>query len=105
MKRMMKHVIASILAFSCVACVGCNKNGKESSGAQANPSEVLFADFESWEPNFQACRTSTYFGKISMNTDKEYVHSGERSARIDPVGNGWMYISTYSEHSNHGIIE
>ena len=103
MKRIIKNVLASILACSCMVSVcGCDFGGN---GAQNQPTEVLFADFENWVPNFQMCRISTNFGKVSMNTETEYVRDGKRSARIDPVGSGWMYFATYSEQYEYDYTD
>ena len=100
MKRIIKNIFAAILIcvslVSVCACGGFSNTSEEQSVTE-NSNEVLFADFEKWAPDFQLCRISNYFGKVSMNTDDKYVHEGKRSARIDPVGNGWMYFSTESE--------
>lgn len=94
-KRSFKFM-SCILALMCAMSVtGCGKNNENT--VVSLTEEVLLADFESWAPDFQLCRISSNFGKVSMNTDSAYVSNGERSARIDPVGNGWMYIPTYSE--------
>ena len=92
MKRIIRIALVCILALCCfTAALGC--------GAAAQVSdEVLLADFENYVPDIQLCRISSNFGKVSVNTDKAYVKSGNRSARIDPVGNGWMYFPTYSEN-------
>ena len=92
MKRIIRIALVCILALCCfTAALGC--------GAEAQVSdEVLLADFENYVPDIQLCRISSNFGKVSVNTDKAYVKSGNRSARIDPVGNGWMYFPTYSEN-------
>ncbi len=100
MKQIMNKFLASVLACSCmISLFGCNTDSQEEQKptGETNPSEVLFADFESWEPDFQMCRISNYFGKVRLNSDEQYVREGKHSARIDPVGNGWMYFSTYSE--------
>ena len=92
MKRIIRIALVCILALCCfTAALGC--------GAAAQVSdEVLLADFENYVPDIQLCRISSNFGKVRVNTDKAYVKSGNRSARIDPVGNGWMYFPTYSEN-------
>lgn len=96
MKRIMKKILATVLACSClISLFGCSPAEDNNTG-RTQGEEVLFADFESWEPNFQLCRISTHFGKVSINSQEEYVHEGKHSARIDPVGNGWMYFDTYS---------
>jgi len=106
MKRMIKKFLATVLACSCIVSLfGCGDNGEASSTGGTQPSEVLFADFEAWEPNFQLCRISTTFGKVSINSDEKYVHEGKHSARIDPVGNGWMYFSTYSERYEYDYTD
>ncbi len=100
MKRIIKSIFAIILSLvSLVSVYACTSesNSAENPVNPENPSEILFADFEEWVPDFQLCRISNYFGKVSMNADEKYVHEGKRSARIDPVGNGWMYFSTKSE--------
>ena len=108
MKQIMKKFLASVLACSCmISLFGCNRNLQEDKKptGETNPSEVLFADFESWEPDFQMCRISNYFGKVSLNSDEQYVKNGKHSARIDPVGNGWMYFSTYSERFEYDYTD
>ena len=100
MKRIIKNIFAVILlCVSLVSVFACTPPANNNNQNQQNqkPNEVLFADFEEWAPDFQLCRISNYFGKVSMNTDQKYVHEGKRSARIDPVGSGWMYFSTFSE--------
>lgn len=100
----MKKILATILACSCVLSVSAcditsifpfGEDGKDKN--EIPQGDVLFADFETWAPNFQLCRISTNFGKVSINSEEEYVKTGKHSARIDPVGNGWMYFSTFSE--------
>lgn len=92
MKRIIRIAFVCILALCCfTAALGC--------GAAAQVSdEAVFSDFENYVPDIQLCRISSNFGKVSVNTDKAYVKSGNRSARIDPVGNGWMYFPMYSEN-------
>ena len=92
MKRIIRIALVCILSLCCfTAALGC--------GAEAQVSdEAVFSDFENYVPDIQLCRISSNFGKVSVNTDKAYVKSGNRSARIDPVGNGWMYFPMYSEN-------
>lgn len=108
MKRIFKKILATVLACSCMVSVSaCNLPffNNENSSTEVKEGEVLFADFETWAPNFQLCRISTNFGKVSMNSDAEYVKTGKRSARIDPVGNGWMYFSTFSENFEYDYTD
>ncbi len=92
MKRIIRIALVCILSLCCfTAALGC--------GAEAQVSdEAVYSDFENYVPDIQLCRISSNFGKVSVNTDKAYVKSGNRSARIDPVGNGWMYFPMYSEN-------
>ena len=106
MKQIMKKILATVLAFSSLlALFGCDKNETETPTGGTQQDEVLFAGFEAWLPDFQMCRISNYFGKVSLNSDKQYVTEGEHSARIDPVGNGWMYFSTYSERFQYDYTD
>ena len=100
MKRIIKSIFAVILV--CISLVSvCACDNLFGTGNQEQDSEkqneILFADFETWAPDFQLCRISNYFGKVSINSDEKYVHAGKHSARIDPVGSGWMYFSTQSD--------
>lgn len=94
MKKTTVKILSCLIAVMVVTgCVGCGK--KPPTVPEIN--DITLVNFETWEPDFQLCRISSAFGKISINTDKQYVKTGERSARIDPVGDGWMYYPTYSE--------
>lgn len=101
MKKIIKTILAAVIACTCcipaVGCDGLENTNQSSSGSTLANNEVLFADFETWAPDFQLCRISNMFGKVSMNADAQYVHEGKRSARIDPVGKGWMYFALRSE--------
>lgn len=93
MKKIIRSILICILVLGAFSAFGCN--GK--TNAQ-EPDEITLVDFENYAPDFSLCRISSNFGKVSVNTDQTYVESGTRSARIDPVGNGWMYFPTYSEN-------
>lgn len=87
MKKIIRIVLACVLALGCFAVtLGCGKTDVQAT----QDGDVILADFENYAPDFTLCRISSSFGKVSVNTDKTYVKSGNRSARIDPVGNGWM---------------
>ncbi len=58
---------------------------------------ITLCDFEQWGPDFQLCRISNNFGRVSLNTDKAFVKTGSQSARLDPLGAGWMYFPTQSD--------
>lgn len=58
---------------------------------------VVLADFERFEPDFQLTRISRYFGAVRVNTNKDYVKSGKTSAQVLPLGHvpsgsqPWIY--------------
>lgn len=96
MKKTIRILLACILALgACFAAVGCDDKTETST-----PKDVTLVNFENYAPDFSLCRIFDNFGKVSVNTDEKYVKSGTRSARIDPVGHGWMYFPTYSEYHN-----
>lgn len=94
MKKIIRIVLVFIFAIGSFAVIlSCgNTDAQEPHGG-----DIMLVDFENYAPDFSLCRISSDFGKVSVNTDKTFVKSGSRSARIDPVGNGWMYFPTYSE--------
>lgn len=95
MKKIFVNILAGLLVLAGIAAFSaCDRGEPNTSSA---PTEVSFVDFETWAPDFQLCRISSTFGKVSMNTDEQFVSCGKRSARIDPVGSGWMYLPTYSD--------
>ena len=96
--KFLKLIVGLILAVT--ACVsflpGCKKQ-EQAPEAEKTSREYVLSAFNSWNPDFQLCRMSSSFGRISLNTDEKYIKSGTGSARIDPMGTGWMYISTLSD--------
>lgn len=97
MKKKLFKIIVCITALILTAfTVGCADKQKTPSEVPKG-GEILLNGFERWNPDFQVCRISVDFGKISINRDARYVKTGQVSARIDPLGSGWMYIPTYSE--------
>ena len=97
MKKIIKTLLASLLVFSAIFSLGACNNANNDATTSNKLTNVLFADFEAWGPDFQLCRVSRNFGKVSINSDEQYVYEGKHSARIDPVGYGWMYFPTVSE--------
>lgn len=104
MKKTLVKVLAGLLAVTgSLAAFGCGD--RNDTPTEERPAQYTLADFENWAPDFQMCRISSTFGKVSMNTDPAYVRSGSRSARIDPVGSGWMYLPTYSENFGYDYAD
>ena len=70
-KRSFKFM-SCILALMCAMSVtSCGKNNENT--VVSLTEEVLLADFESWAPDFQLCRISSNFGKVSMNFEFDYT--------------------------------
>lgn len=84
MKRTIKFSAAALAAFTAIGCLNfaaCKKEETEGGSKQ-----VVLADFESFEPDFQLMRISKHFGAVNVNTDPQYVKSGNASAKIQPLG-------------------
>lgn len=92
MKKFFVTLLASIMAFSAFSFIGCG----EKPAPESN--QIVLADFEKFEPDFQLTRISRYFGAVNVNKDKTYVKSGETSAKVQPLGHvpgqsqPWMYF-------------
>lgn len=76
------------------AFAGCAKNGD---GSEDGGSGELIYDFEQWMPDFSGTHISDTFGRVSLNTDAQFIAHGKGSAKIEPEGGGWMYIQTASD--------
>ena len=83
MKKIFGLMLSFVLLFSLFSFVGCNEN--ESKG-DTQAGEVVIADFEKWAPDFQIMRPMNSFGVVSVNEDPQYVHGGEASAKLQPMG-------------------
>ena len=70
------------LSFSMIAC----KEKAVVDPDAALKQDVLLCDFEEWAPDFQTIRFMNGFGRVSKNEDKQYVKSGNYSAKLDPLG-------------------
>lgn len=91
----------ALIATTLFAVGGCSK--EEAPVPEERPLTWTIADFETWETGIQLARTWLDFGTIRENTDAQYVHSGEKSALLHPLG-GYragtkpiIFWPTYSE--------
>lgn len=83
--KFLKKAICVLLAATVVgAATACKK--KAPPPVDPLTADAVLADFETWEDGFQLARIVNGFGKVSVNTDPAYVKSGQRSARLDPLG-------------------
>ena len=80
-------LLAGLLTLSCCAAGFTACGGGETTDPDAALKEDgLVNGFENWTPDLQTALIYNDFGKVSLNTDKQYVTEGERSARLDPLG-------------------
>ena len=62
------------------------KQEQTSTVAESAPEQIVLADFEKFEPDFQLIRLSKFFGAVNVNTNPKYVKSGKTSAKVQPLG-------------------
>lgn len=83
-----------------VAFSGCAAE-EENLGGEGETVTVI-ADFETWGPSFQLMRLLNGFGKVSENTEADFVKNGSGSAKLQPLGfysqplQPYLYFPTYS---------
>ncbi len=81
MKKLLSLLLAVIACLTSFSFAGCNASkGSEDNG------KIMFADFEEWGPNFQTMALYGSFGRITRNSDKQFVKDGNYSAKLQPVG-------------------
>ena len=80
--KIASFILATVSMLSTFSLFACDKT-KE---VQAGENQVLFADFESWEPDFQLMKVYNEFGRVTRNKDQAFVKSGKYSAKLQPVG-------------------
>lgn len=85
-KKILSLVLASLVAISSFSLIGCNVELPFLKKEEAKPEQIVLADFEKFEPDFQLIRISKFFGAVSVNTDTKYVKNGKTSAKVQPLG-------------------
>lgn len=79
--------LACILAAITACSVLCGMSAcKNVDAPTAEPSEITFANFEQWGPDFQLMRLINNFGVVTRNEDTAFVKSGKYSAKLQPTG-------------------
>lgn len=90
MKKLSIVLIFALLLSLWTGCVQTPSSGTSSDAgddtAQTQTGEILLYDFEDYERNFQLTRVCGFFGAVNVNTDKQYVKSGNISALLQPLG-------------------
>lgn len=107
MKRQRLALLTLVLTSAFLCLSGCKKENSNSGSNEQNnnakPDAANFLDFENFNPDFQLLRLQQGFGKVSVNTDKNYVKGGEQSAKLQPLGayakdeKPFMYFQLASE--------
>ena len=95
--------IACILAAITASGALCGLSACKKDDLQTvEPSEITFANFEQWGPDFQLMRLMNNFGVVTRNEDTAFVKSGKYSAKLQPTGpylekkNPIVYLPTTS---------
>lgn len=92
MKSKIKLILAFVLsALMLFVFAGCATKADDDGAGE------LICDFEQWMPDFSGTHISDTFGRITLNTDTNFVAHGSGSAKIEPEGGGWMYVQTASK--------
>ena len=84
MKKAISVLISCLMATSLLA--GCKNDADNNNVTEKEDYTVSLLDFEKWAPDFQLVRIVKNFGKITRNNDKNFVKTGEYSAKIQPMG-------------------
>ena len=102
-RKICSSLLASIILFTVCVFVGCQSQPTET------PSEITtikVRDFEVYNPDFMSLQMYKYFGKIEENTDKQFVSSGEKSAKFTLLGSPVyagpsVFIPLYSTYADY----
>lgn len=114
MKRLKK--IAALALSLCFIVPLCGCAGKTENTENVESNVITVADFEQWAPDFQLMRVMPNFGKVTENTDANFVKSGKSSAKVQVLGGQsdvklpLMYFPTVStlfgyDHSDFSKVE
>ena len=82
LKKIISSILAGVTLLSTFVWAGCEMFGNNNNEVE----QVVLADFEKFEPDFQLIRLSKHFGAVNVNTDPAYVKSGKTSAKVQPLG-------------------
>lgn len=100
--KAIKSILIAILSAVCVLpAAACAQD--PAPAPDPAKEDVFLAGFENWEDGFQLARIFDGFGRVSFNTDSQYVKTGSGSCRLDPIGYAgtntipFMYFPTVSQ--------
>ena len=77
MKKVIVFILSILMCVSSIGFFGCGKTANK---------DVILANFEQWGPDFQLIRLFNNFGKVTRNSDPQFVNSGKYSAKFQTVG-------------------
>lgn len=80
---MKKMKLLYLLPLLTVTLAGCGKEKVE----ETDPNVINFLDFEGWGAGYQTIVLQNNFGRVSRNTDANFVKEGKESALLQPLGN------------------
>lgn len=84
--KTLKKCIALALSCFCALSVFAGCGDADKAETDNEYTEITYCDFESWQDGFEFLRMAQNFGRITVNTDVNYVKTGKQSARLDPLG-------------------
>ncbi len=107
-KRFLTLILSIILVVTSLFMLACNNSQKPADGEpEKGPSGAVTAfDFEDYDRNFTYMRSINRFGQVNVNTNADYVRSGNQSAELRPLGSYTskampiIYAGLYSEKHN-----
>ena len=80
-------LLASVLCLSAAGFAGCARDREQQDASEAqDPNTVMLYDFEDFETGVEPLILLNYFGKVSLNTDAQYVRGGSGSLKMVPEG-------------------
>ena len=101
MKKILSIVLSAMMLFPIVACKGDDQNSQEQQSSQETTlpkGVVLVNDFEN-NDEFNLLRLFGVLGKVTKNTDENFVRSGSASAKVVVDSNPYKEAAPYIEQA------
>ena len=84
LKKILALGLGLLFAFGAVACANNNNDNGDEPVVEI-PETIVYADFETWAPDFQLIRVQKLAGVINVNYNSAFAKSGQ-SMKINPIG-------------------